>query len=334
MALPSVGTDEWNEIATDHFRNYIKVGKPRDQYFVKHPTLAHLRSKQMTKNGGLKWAWPIGDNSGPIGRSYLGAQGHTPQDVKTATMAEENVSFYAEPVVITHTDEIQAGGPGALFDLLEQKIETRKKAVTQYHSSTIWAASRASTTDAYSIPLAIPVSPSTDVAFNNLSGAAGKQTYWRNQTQTCTGSWGGDGIDKLDTMLNTIAQVGEQPHLLVTTKAVYGFMQKNGRGYLQANSDLRGSAAKQMLDLGIPVLNFNGIPVIHDSDCPSGKLFALNDDALQWVAQEGGDYTMMGDFQSTMITGVMASMCYIRLEGALCAFERRLLGQIDAITAA
>ncbi len=75
--------------------------------------------------------------------------------------------------------------------------------------------------------------------------------------------------------------------------------------------------------------------MIHDSDCVSGKMFVLHSEAIEWVKVAGGDYSMMGDgFESTQINGVMASVAHMRLEGFLRVRNRRMLGQVDAISAA
>lgn len=334
MALPALGTTEWSEIASAYLYGYL-AKDPRDQYYKKHPTLVHLRARQRTRHGGLKWAWPILDGSDAVGRSYIGVQGHTMTDVKVATMAEESCFFFAEPVFIAHTDMEQATGEQQLFSLMDQKIRHAKLRLAKKHSELIWATSQAVATDPQSIPLAIPVDPTLSVAFHNLNGSAGNQTYWRNKTQTSTGSWSGNGIDKLDALLNDIADEAGNPSLLVTTKTVFGFMQTNARSYFSVKADVKSAAAQQMADLGIPVIYHNGIPVVHDPDCPTGKIYALNDDAIGWVANEGGDYTMMEPgFLPAWPGGVMGQMAYIRLEGQLCVEERRALGQVDTVTSA
>lgn len=332
MALPALGTTEWNEIASAYLYNYL-ARDPRDQYYKKHPTLVHLRARQKTKHGGLKWAWPILDGSDAVGRSYTGTQGHTMQDVKVATMAEESCFFWAEPIFIAHTDAEQATGPDQLFSLLDTKVRHAKLRLAKKHSSLIFASTKAATTDPTTLRLAIPIDPTASVAFHNLNGSAGNQTYWRNKTQTCTGSWSGDGINKLDDLLNDIAEEAGDPSLLVTTKAVFRYMQTNARGYFSAKADVYTSAAKQMIDLGIPVMYHNNIPIIHDPDCTSGVVYALNDDAICWTSNEGGDYTMMQPgFVPAFIGGVMGQAAYMRLEGQLIVEERRALGQVDTIT--
>ncbi len=334
MAYPSVGSTAWNELAAAYMYGFLER-EPRDQYFKKHPTLAWIRGKQSTKGKGDRWAWPIFDGSAPTGRSYVGLQGHTLQDTKVATMAEDEPRFYAEQVAIAHTDEVRTGGEGKLFDLMEQKLRHAKARVTQAHSTFLWAGSKTRTTDPESIPLAIPVDPTASVAFNGLNGASGSQTFWRNKTATCTGSWSADGINKLDSVLNQIAQEAGDPEILVTTKEIFNFIQRQARGHMNLETALQTKAGKQMADLGIPILSHNGIPIIHDSDCTSGNIFALNSSCIEWTAVEGGDYTMMSDtFESTMVTGVMASVNFIRLEGNLRVLERRGLGRVDSITAA
>ena len=335
MAYPALGTTEWNELSSAYLRKSLTGGI--DQFTKKHPALVWLRSKQLTEDTAAKWTWWVPDGSAAIGRSYTGVQGHTPQDVKVATTAEQDCSFFAEPIVFTHTDEQRTKGSGKTFDLLDQKRVHATRRLTDKHSALIWSSTQVSATDPTTIRLAIPIDPTASVAFNGLNGSSGNQTWWRNKTQTCTGSYATDGINKLDTMLNDMAEdstTGE-PELLVTTKAIFGFMQRASRGYMNLTSALNTKAGKQMADLGIPILSHNGIPVVHDSDCTSGCIYALHSDAIQWVSNAGGDYTLMGDgFESMRSTGVMAVVAYERLEGNIRVMERRALGQVDAITAA
>jgi hypothetical protein len=112
-------------------------------------------------------------------------------------------------------------------------------------------------------------------------------------------------------------------------------MQQQMRGHINLNAALNTKAGKFFGDLGVPMISHNGIPVIHDADCTTGVVYALSAEAIKWIPVTGGDHTMMGDgFEQTMITGVMGSLAYLRVEGQLCVFERRALGQVDAITAA
>lgn len=333
MALPAFGTTEWSELASACLRTYTET-EPRDQYYKKHPTLVHLRARQDMQSGGLKWAWPILDGSDAVGRWYIGTQGHTMQDVKVATMAEEACSFYAEPLFIAHTDAQQTKGEEALFSLIGQKKRHQTLRMQKMHSEEVWATSRTTTEDPVSIPLAIPVDPTASVALHGLNGSSGNQTYWRNKTRTSTGSWSSDGIDKLDALLNEIAEEAGDPSILVTTSAIFSFMQKNARGHISNNAQVTGGATKQMGDLGIPVLHHNGIAIVHDADCPTGNIFALNDDAICWTANEGGDYTTMEPgFMPAFLGGVQGQAAYTRLEGQLRVKERRALGRVDGITA-
>lgn len=332
MALPSVGTTEWNEIASAHLYKFLERD-PIDNYSKAHPLLAFLRKNQSTHDGG-KPAWPVFYGRTAIGRSYTGGQATSPVGTQATTMAETDVAFWAEPIVVYHTDQVKAGGADKLFDYMKVQYKAAKAGLTRQHATLLWAASKSSTTDPDSIPLAVPVDPTASVAFNGLNGAAGQQTFWRNQTQTCTGSWSSDGINKLDALCNLLAEEGFEPEILVTTRAVFQFMQQEMRGRVAFN---RGSTAtgKMLNDLGVPYIEHNGIPVIHDFLAPSGKIFALNSQCIEWVVQSGGDYTYMGDgFESLQTTGVMGSVAHLRLEGFLRVRNRRGLGQVDTITSA
>lgn len=332
MAFPAVGTTEWNEVATAHFQSLLK-SEPRDQYFKKHPLLLWMKANQISKDGGNQWTWTVFENGDALGRSYSGTEKHTMQDINVAVMASVTPTFRTEPVFIAHVDQVKAGGTGAAFDLMEQKMRHARKRLEEKHARMLLASAKAVSTDPDSLYEAIPVDPTTSGAFNGLNGAAGSQTYWRNQTQTSSGSWASDGINKLDALLNSIAEEASDPDILVTTKAVFQFIQQYARGKFSLNAQVTTKAGKQMADAGIPVLNFNGIPIIHDSFAQSGKILALSADAIKWCAVEGGDGTLMGDgFEKATVNGVMGAQAWLRLEGALCCFERRALGQVDTIS--
>ena len=336
MAYPSLGTTEWNELSSAYLNKTLSR-ELRDQYTKKHPLLVWLRSKQSTEDTAAKWTWPVYDGSAAVGRSYTGTQGHTPQDVKVATTAEQDCAFWAEPIVFTHTDEQRTKGSGKTFDLLAAKRTHAMRRVTDKHSALIWSSTQVNVTDPTTIRLAIPIDPTASTAFHNINPSSGNQTWWRNKTQTSTGSYSTDGINKLDTAINDMVEDSTtgMPELLVTTKAVFNFMQRASRGYMNLQSALMTKAGKQMADLGIPILSHNGIPVVHDSDCTTGCIYGVHSDAIEWVANEGGDYTLMGDgFESMRSTGVMAVVAYLRLEGNLRVTERRALLQVDGITAA
>lgn len=328
--FPSVGSTEWNEVATAHLYNFLQRD-PADNYTRPHPTQAWLRSGQKHTGGG-KPAWPTFFGTESIGRSYLKGQAINIADAESNTMAETDVMFFAEPIVVYHTDEQKAKGPDALFDLMEAKVKAKKAALLRKANDLIWATSKGATTDCDSLPLAIPVDPTASVAFCGLNGA--NQTWWRNKTATSTGSWSSDACNKLDDLLNQIADEGGAPDLIVTTRTVFGYIQQQLRGYAQVNLT-PGASVKKMQDLGVPMLSWNGIPIIHDQGCPSGKLFVLSRAGIEWVANDGGDFTLAsGGFESMKGTGVMGSIAMLRLEGFLKVHNRRFLGQIDTINAA
>jgi len=328
---PDLGTDEWNELASTHIYNFTK-GMPVDQWSKPYPFLTWLLSAKRSLDSSAKMAWPIADTATSVGSTYTGWQGISLTDEHTNTMAEQAIGRYAEPILMAKSDADETGGGGALFDLLEFKTAQRKKALIKKHSTIIWGASA---TGAFTtVPLAIPVDPTASVVFNGVNGASGQITSWRNKTQTATGSWSSSGINKLDALLNDMAEE-TTPDLLVTTKAVFGFMQQNGRGYVQAGTSLTSKSGKQMLDLGIPVLSFNGIPIVHDPDCTSGCIYAFTRGAIEWCSTPDGNYDILKPgFQTTHITGTIGSLALMHLAGNIRVNERRALGRVDNITSA
>lgn len=74
-----------------------------------------------------------------------------------------------------------------------------------------------------------------------------------------------------------ITQCGETPDVIVTTPKIwkkYGALARSRRQFVDVISVAAGTI--KLIDVGWRALDFDGIPVIADKDCPTGEMYLLN----------------------------------------------------------
>lgn len=323
----------WNEVYTAHAHTYLN-SEPKDQYFLKTPTLTHLRSQKRTEDGGEQLVVTVLNGSDAVGGPVAKNQAVDVVDVDTSTAARYSWAFYAEPIVINHQDEKKVGkGAQARFKLLETKIRHARLRLVRKVAQDVFATSQV-VNGLTGLPLAIVNDPTASGAYGGLDGAAGAQTWWRNKSYVTVGSAASNLIDKMDALWDDCIEGSDSgvPNLIVTTKAVFQAYEKLVRAKQNIWADISKKGA-QMGDLGFPTLFFNGCAVVWDPYCPTGTMWFINDEAIQLILMPDGEFTLSeGGFQSQVAQGIQQRVALLRLEGQIGVIERRALGKLDGIT--
>jgi hypothetical protein len=331
MAIPSV-TRSRESVYTAHAYKVLEA-TPRDQYFTKNPLLDYLRSGQRTNDGGAFIKGNVEVGRAAIGGFYARNGTLAVQGSEVATSSETTIKFAYEPILVYHQDIAKAGGAGAEFDLVAASTTLARKALAKKIQQALYAASPG-TDDIASLPIAMPDDPTASVAFQGLNGAAGNQTYWRNQVRLTAGSFATYGPDYLDAMLSTLAELASngRPDAIFTTSAIVDYARKYARGHLSLNAPA-SAAGRRYADLGFAVVEHAGVPMIADPDATAGVTYFLNKDAIQLVTQSGEDFQIVAPFQNLMVNGVPAMCAMLGWAGNLFVYERRALALIAGWTA-
>lgn len=167
------------------------------------------------------------------------------------------------------------GNPNELMDLFAEKMDRALTRLARKINADLY------TGDASASPAQITGLLDTDgplVASGSYGGVStGSYSEWASNIL----SHGGVGRDlTVDLMRQMRVQIfnrcGERPDLIIcdaTQQEKYGALLGPARRYVQDVS-LRGMSIK--LDGGYQSLDFDGIPVIADPNCPAGKMLFLN----------------------------------------------------------
>ncbi|HUW09386.1 MAG TPA: phage major capsid protein [Anaerolineae bacterium] len=327
----------FNTVLTAHLREILQAS-PREQSYEKNALLMQLErtNKVRVDRGGYMHINVSNvpdqlDPAGPdaIARPYEGAQPASTDGFDDVTLAQFRRKLYAVPIKILHSEELDAGGERALFDLAAQKLKQAKRALENRLAFDLWQT--AAVNGAMNgLPLAIPAAPTVGI-WGNIDRA--QAPWWQSKSTTAFGSFGAN-LDKLDSMsLQVTAGGGENWDWIVTDQTTFLRFKQQARTYLQINAGAPVSAAgKRLAEFGFSVVEYEGKPVIWDRQCPVGFLYFINNEALKLAVIPGEEFAMT-PFVPLHASGQQGRIAYIRWAGQLITFEPRLLGQVSGIIA-
>lgn len=114
-------------------------------------------------------------------------------------------------------------------------------------------------------------------------------TFWRNQWLTggdfdATGGQSIVGLNKMRTMFNNTSVGKVTPDLIVTTQTVV----EEYEAYIEG--DKLRTTSNKLADAGFRNVEFKGIPMVFDNDCPTGYMYFLNSDFLHFVVGKGRNF--------------------------------------------
>lgn len=318
----------FNTVLSAHLREILQ-GTPREQAYLRNAALAQIeRTNKVRVDRGGYMHVNVSFLDDPLGGEYDGATPVSTAGTDDVTTAQFRRAFYAEPIKILHTEEVDAGGERALFDLAAHKMRQAKKRLENKIAAHLWSTSSV-TNGIQGIPLAISTTPTTGTFGLDRS----VYTDWRNKA---TGSFGsfGSNLGKLDTMsLDVTAAGADDWDWIVTDKATFLLFKEEARTYLQINAGAPVTASgKRLAEFGFSVVEYEGKPVIWDRNCPSGYLYFMNNDAIKLAVIPGEEFAMT-DFVPLHASGQQGRIAYLRWAGQVVLYEPRLLGVCSGITA-
>lgn len=146
-------------------------------------------------------------------------------------------------------------------------------------------------------------------------------TYWRN---TWLAEGGALDLASMRNVFNSASRGNAKPDLIITTQDVY----EDYEALVLANNDITRTNVK-LGDAGFQNLEFKGVPMVFDEDCPTGVMFFLNSQFLKFVAGKGRFFKNT-PFQKP--ENQDAKVSQVLLYGNLLTMNRARLGRLDGIT--
>ncbi len=109
--------------------------------------------------------------------------------------------------------------------------------------------------------------------------------FWRNKVDDSVGSYGTYLVPKMSTMIRSLTRGTNKPDIIVMDDTNFGYLENIAQGKAQYQNP-------KLADLGFQALKFQGIDVIFDDNCPSGKIYLLNTRHLKLYIHEDYNFTI------------------------------------------
>jgi len=319
----------FNTVLSAHLREILE-SQPHEQSYLRNAALSQMeRTNKIRVDRGGYMHINVSFLEDAFGGEYDGATPVSTAGSDDVTVAQFRRALYAEPIKILHSEELDAGGERALFDLAAHKMKQAKKRLENKLAAHLWATSSVAN-GLQGLPIAISSTPGSGT-WGGLDRAV--YTDWQNQATTTFGSLG-TNIAKLDTLSVDVTAAGADDwDWIVTDKVTFLLFKDEARSYLQINAGAPVSASgKRLAELGFSVVEFEGKPVVWDRNCPTGYLYFINNDAIKLAVLPGEEFAMT-DFVPLHASGQQGRIAYLRWGGQIITYEPRLLGVATGIVA-
>lgn len=268
-------------------------------------------------DGGRKIVQPLQYAKISKGGSYAdgAALDITPNDI--ITDAEVDWKYYYVPVSVTRGDELKNMGKHQIVDLVDALMKNAKLRLEDLLGTGIFSDASTST-DINGLRQAV------DSATTYAGIAVADFAGWASQEDSTTAAV---TIAALRDMRGKLTIGADKPDIIVTTQYVYddlyNLLQPQQR-FVQSNN------AKQMASAGFDTLEFEGIPVVVDSHCPSQQLYMLNSRYIKLCVHKNENFRFTG-FKEPIDQNAKVGEFY--WAGNLIVTNRRMHGKFTALPA-
>ena len=294
MATPTK-TITWDNLNSSSVWEFDRTLK--DGIFKKHLLLRKLYENKKTYNGGVYITEPVMMARGN-GGSYSGMDVLTPQEKQIVTTAVFEPAHYESDITLSYTDDLANRGPAQVFDLLEAKYENAKKTMEYNLTAALFGTGVKATygnAPIIGLQAAVAADPTSDPTCGTYGGitrdATAATDFWKNQTKDMT-SLATLSMLKLQNLWGLCSDGNEHPDIIVTTQDIYDKIWS----LADARQQLGNEEAARM---GYQSIDFNGVPLIVDKNCPAGVLYMLNTDYIYLKVHKDDDMAATPFLQGT-----------------------------------
>ena len=247
-----------------------------DQYFKGNALMYRVLRKGKKWNGG-DYLRVVIEYGQPVGGAFNSQSRFDTTKREELNAARFQPAYYYEPVTFDIDDKVRNAGSAAQVDIVAAKLSNAQKKIRQsmaidfYNNLTQGATGRGL--------LGLPAMINTGTgAYGQVSSS--DIAEWTAGTVNTTG-----GPLSYATMRagRTACQVGDgiedKPTIMVTTRTLFDVVE----GQTQVNQRYEEA---ELAEVGFQNLIVNGIPVVSDYLCPSGYLYFLNENLIDFKSHK------------------------------------------------
>lgn len=301
----------------------------KDGVFKPDMLLDKLTAKQKTYPGSEKLTEPVVSGKSNAG-TFDKYKVVNPTDPQIMTTSEYTPGHYFAEIGLSYTDELANSGPNKILDLLEAKYFVAQRSLRFLFSTHLY---QDGTTSIYDIdgvtvstkPIvglaavtAVRSATPTDTYGNITRGSTSATDYWKNQYKDGVSLAGafGTNLNILQNLWGLCSKQGEHPDIICTTQAVYDKIWEKADPRQRLGNE---AAAK----LGYQSIDFNGVPLIVDTNCTAGTLYMLNTNYLYFKVHANDNFKS-GPFMQP--SNQFVKVKYITWTGQLVCSNPRFQG--------
>jgi len=292
--------------------------KLADQITTDNALTAWLNSKsRVTLDGGSVIRRPLLFAFNDTVTTYSGYDiiDTTPQE--GLGWAEYEWRQQAGSVVISGEEVRKNSGAAQLINLLQAKVDQLRISVADDMNAMLWASSVGNGgKDFNSVPVLVKDS-------GTIAGIdPNTYTWWKSTKAGTIDLTTFDGVSAMVNLANTIRVNKSRADVAFASQAVYEAYQALAVPNMRFNDN-------GMADLGFENIAFQGVPLIFEPDVPSGTIYMLNSDRLEFV-QHSAAWLSLTEFQRPYNQD--AKVALILSMGQLLTDSRRSHGFATAVT--
>lgn len=192
-------------------------------------------------------------------------------DKEFMTVSTYNWAYIADSIVRFGIDDQQNSGKAKIIDLMNSKLDNSKDTLIDTLEAALFSSSTSAANQMHGL---LDVVADDPTASSTVFGGIDQSTYtwWRNKTQTMTGSsFTTNGRAQMITMLNNCSNNMRQdtPDLILSGQTPYELYERIAAGIQQITN-------KELADIGFTHQMFKGIPMLWSPQCSNQRMYFLN----------------------------------------------------------
>ena len=320
-----VESRQWDSLLTTTLANYRN--KLYDNIFDVYPFLSWLNGKlgvalrgesvKRTLDGGESIVEQLLYAQNTTAKSFSAYEqlDVTPQEGHT--IARYNWKQYSVSIAINGLEKRSNMGESQLINLLQAKATQAEMSLRDQLSQGAFSDGTGNSSKDLTGLQALVSTTST------VGGLSPTTFTWWQGDVTAGGSFAATGLSTMRTTYNNITFGNDKPDFIVTDQTNFERYEK----VLQPQERYSNTKAANS---GFTNLTFKGVPVVFDRDCPSGNMYFLNSQYINFVVHRDADMST-GPFIRP--TNQDATVAQILFQGNLTTNNRRKLGVITGFSA-
>lgn len=252
------------------------IKKVSDNIFNATPTLKYLKKNQRTGKSGTSLNAPLMYARNTNGGSFSGSDVFLTNDIETHTKATVNWKDYYMTVVITGDDKDQNKGKNAVVSLVEEKLENARLSLAYLLTSGIFSDGTGNGNKDLTGLKAIVDDGTNTATYASILRAT--YTWWKAKYTSLSDYI---SLAAMQSMYGSLVDGAIHPDKIITTQAIWDDLWELLTPKQQDTSkDLSAQT-------GYTAINFNGVPVVVDAQCPAGEMYFLNSQFLKMYPMDG-----------------------------------------------